>query len=388
MLRGIPCVLMRGGSSKGLCFLASDLPADSAARDRLLLAAMGSPDVRQIDGLGGGDDQSSKVMVVGPSRQRGADVEYLFAQVSVSRDLVDVTPNSGNMLAAVAPFAIERGLVQAGDPMTVVRMLDRNTAKIVEAEVRTPGGKVTYRGDFRLDGVPGTCAPIALRFVDPAGGRTGRLLPTGNAVDAIDGIAVTCIDFANPLVLVAAADLGRSGHESKQALDADAPWLARLETLRRRAASRMGLGDVAASVVPKVLMLAPPRAGGTIASRYFAPSTCHATHALTGAVGLLAACNVGGSVAARIANPQARDVGRIVIEHPGGHLEALGAIDGRDGDGLPVVSSARAVTTARPLFTGTVFVREPASSAGRGPGGQQDERPQQHIALKPGGSIR
>ena len=350
---------MRGGSSKGVFFVASDLPMDAVSRDRVLLAAMGSPDVRQIDGLGGGDDQTSKVMIVSRSPQRGIDVEYLFAQVSVSRDLVDVTPNSGNMLAGVAPFAIERGLIGADDPSTAVRILDLNTGKVVEAHVRTPGGRVAYQGEFRLDGVPGTSAPIHLRFLDPAGGRTGRLLPTGKAMDVVHGIALSCVDFANPIVMVAAAALGKSGHEGKQELDADHPWLLRLEALRRRAAILMAMGDVAGLALPKVVMLAPPRAGGTIASRYFVPSTCHSAHALTGAVAIAAACNIRGSVAAAIANPEGADLTRIVIEHPGGQMAAGCDVDGRDATGLPAISGASVTTSARPLFTGTVYVGEP-----------------------------
>ncbi len=357
MLRGIPCMLMRGGTSKGLYFLASDLPADTASRDRVLLAAMGSPDLRQIDGLGGGDDQSSKVIVVAPSARPGIDVEYLFAQVSVARDLVDSTPNSGNMLAGVAPFALERGLVRPSDPSTPVRIFDRNTGKIVEARVRTPGGRVTYHGDCAIDGVPGTSAPIDLRFVDPAGGMTGRLLPTGSALDVVDGVPVSCLDFANPVVMVRAADVGKSGHESKAELDADTAWLARLEQVRRCAARLMGLGDVAAVGLPKMVMLAPPRAGGTIASRYLAPTACHTAHALTGAVCVAAAVNVRGSLAAQLANPAAGDVGQIVIEHPSGRLEACCDVAGRTRAGLPVIASASVVTTARPLFTGDVFVR-------------------------------
>ena len=234
-------MLMRGGTSKGLYFLASDLPAQTASRDRVLLAAMGSPDLRQIDGLGGGDDQSSKVIIVEPSARPGVDVDFLFAQVSVARDLVDATPNSGNMLAGVAPFALERGVVRPAVPTTLVRIFDRNTGKIVEARVHTPGGRVAYQGSFALDGVPGTSAPIELTFIEPAGGMTGKLLPTDSALDVVDGIPVTCIDFANPIVIVAAADLGKTGHETKPVLDADAPWRARLERLRRYAARLMGL---------------------------------------------------------------------------------------------------------------------------------------------------
>ena len=356
--RGIPCVLMRGGSSKGLYFLAADLPSDVARRDRVLLATMGSPDVRQIDGLGGGDDQTSKVILVGPSQRSGIDVEYLFAQVSVSRDLVDTMPNSGNMLSGVAPFAIERGLVKPNDPSTLVRIFDLNTGRVVEAEVRTPRGKVTYQGDSQLDGVPGRGSPIFLRFIEPAGGATGKFLPTGNPLDHVDGTPISCVDFANPIVMVAASALGKTGYETKPELDADAPWLAQLETLRIRAAQQMNMGDVVGKGLPKVVVLAPARDGGTISSRYFTPEKCHTTHALTGAVCVAAACNIRRSVAAQIANPDAIDLHRVVVEHPSGQLEAQCPVDRRTADGLPVITSASVMTTARPLFTGTVFVRE------------------------------
>ena len=354
----IPCVLMRGGSSKGLYFLASDLPWHTAERDRVLLAAMGSPDLRQIDGLGGGDDQTSKVMIVAPSWRPGIDIDYLFAQVSVGRDLVDITPTSGNMLSAVAPFAIERGLVEAHDPVTVVRILDLNTGKVFEAEVQTPAGRVTYQGDYELDGVPGTAAPIMLRFLDPAGGKTGRMLPTGHPVDVIDGVRLSCVDFANPVVMMSADDLGKSGQETKQELDADRAFLDRVEQLRRKAAAAMGMGDVAGSVLPKVVMLAPPRNNGTLSSRYLAPTSCHATHALTGAACVLAACNVRDSIAYGIANAAGVDLDRIVIEHAGGKMEVRCELAGRDPGGLPHISSASVISTARPLFTGTAFVRD------------------------------
>jgi 2-methylaconitate cis-trans-isomerase PrpF len=360
MLRAIPCVLMRGGSSKGLYFSASDLPSDSAMRDRVLLAALGSPDVRQIDGLGGGDDQSSKVVIIEASQRTDIDVECLFAQVSVSREVVDRTPNSGNMLSGVGPYAIERGLVRATDPFTIVRILNRNTGRTVEARVQTPGGRVSYGGDHALDDLPGHSAPLALQFLEPAGTTTGKLLPTGNAVDVIDGVAVSCVDFAIPVVMVAASELGKTGHESKQELDADAALLTRLEQLRRSAARLMQLGDVAGKAVPKIMLLAPPRDGGTLASRYFTPSTCHSGHALTGALCLIAACNIPGTVAARIANHDGADLDRIVIEHPSGTLAVNCEVGARDEQGRPFISRASVVTTARPIFTGLAFVRESA----------------------------
>lgn len=358
MLRGIPCVLMRGGSSKGVFFLASSLPGVEALRNRALLAAMGSPDVRQIDGLGGGDDQSSKVVLVAPSQRPAIDVEYLFAQVSVSRDLVDVTPNSGNMAAGVAPFAIEQGLVAAGDAVTLVRIFNLNTGKVLLAEVQTPGGQITYKGDYQLDGVPGTSSPVILTFLDPSGGKTGEMLPTGAPLNLVDGVAVSCVDFTNPLVFVAAGDVGKSGHESKQELDADAEVRQRLEQIRRRAGLLMGMGDVAGKGLPKMALLARPRHGGQIASRYFVPETCHAAHALTGALCLAAACNIPGTIAAQIANPNADALERLVIEHPSGHVETRCSIEGRTPAGLPIISRASIVTSARPLFTGTVYIRD------------------------------
>jgi 2-methylaconitate cis-trans-isomerase PrpF len=295
-------------------------------------------------------------MIVAPSWRPGIDIDYLFAQVSVARDLVDSTPTSGNMLSAVAPFAIERGLVTARDPVTNVRILDLNTGKVFEAEVQTPGGRVAYQGTFELDGVPGTAAPILLRFLDPSGGKTGRLLPTGHATDVVDGVRVSCVDFSNPVVMMSAKELGKSGHETKQELDADRPFLERVEDLRRGAALLMGMGDVTGTVLPKVVMLASPRSGGSLASRYLAPNSCHATHALTGAACVLAACNINGSIAAEIANPTGGDVDRIVIEHPGGKMEVRCQLTGRGADNLPEVGSASVVTTARPLFTGTAYV--------------------------------
>lgn len=354
----IPCVLMRGGSSKGLFFLAKDLPAAPAARDRVLLAAMGSPDIRQIDGMGGGNAHSSKVVIVGPSSQPDADVEYLFAQVSVARDLVDVLPNSGNMLAGVAPFAIEGGLVKAGSPVTKVRILNTNSQKVVEATVQTPGGQVAYSGSFQLDGVPGTSAPIALQFFDPTGTRTGRLLPTGAARDLICGVPATCIDFAIPTVFVHAASLGKSGHESKQALDGDADFLRRLEELRAEAARRMGLSDAPELGIPKIAIIAPPKNGGTIASRYFLPANCHPVFAATGAMALAAACHTPDTVAEEIAVLDQNAPHRIVIEHPSGKMncDVVSAPD--PWTGTPKLVGAALLTSARPLMVGEVFIAD------------------------------
>lgn len=354
----IPCVLMRGGSSKGLFFSAKDLPADPVARNRMLLAAMGSPDARQIDGMGGGNDHSSKVVIVSPSSQKDADVEYLFAQVSVARDLVDVLPNSGNMLAGVAPFAIEQGLVKATSPVTKVRILNTNSQKVVEATVQTPGGKVSYGGSFELDGVPGKCAPIALQFFDPTGTKTGRLLPTGSPRDVIFGMPVTCIDFAIPIVLVKAESLGKTGYESKQELDSDPVFLKRLEEVRSAGARLMGLADAPGLGIPKIAIIAPPRDGATIASRYFFSLNCHPVFAATGAMALAAACHTPDTIAEEVAELDQNESHRIVIEHPSGKMSCNIVSAADPWTGIPKLVGAALLTSARPLLAGDVFVAD------------------------------
>ncbi|OWW20422.1 4-oxalomesaconate tautomerase [Noviherbaspirillum denitrificans] len=352
----IPCVVMRGGTSKGPFFLASDLPADERARDQVLLSIMGSPDRRQIDGLGGGDSLTSKVAIVSPSRRPGIDVEYLFAQVGVDSNVVDTSPNCGNMLAGVAPFAIEKGLVKTASPVTTVRIFNVNTGKVVEAVVSTPGGRITYDGDVQIDGVPGKGAGIVLNFLDAAGAKTGKLLPTGNAIDMIDGVPVSCVDYSTPIVFLAAHAVGKTGHETKQELDKDYALLNRLETIRRQAARKMGMGDVSGKVLPKIVLLAPPAANGTITSRYFVPWNCHAAHAVTGALCVAAACHIPGSVASGISRMNASDPGAVVIEHPSGKIEAKVNMRNSDSQDMPVIESAGIVRTARLLISGVVYV--------------------------------
>lgn len=356
MLTPIPCLLMRGGTSKGPFFLADDLPADPETRNAVLLSVMGSPDLRQIDGIGGGDSLTSKVAIVSRSQRPGIDVDYLFAQVSVSQRAVDTNPNCGNMLSGVGPFAIEQGLVPATDPVTPVRIFNVNTGKVIEALVPTPSGEVTYEGEVHIDGVPGAAAGIVLNFLDAAGAKTGKLLPTGQALDIVDGIAVSCVDFSTPIVLVAAADLGISGHESKAELDANAALLARLEAVRQAAARRMGLGDVSASVLPKIAVLAAPARDGSISSRYFTPWACHAAHAVTGALCVAAACLIPGSVASRLVRSRADQPDRIAIEHPSGQLETQVDLQAAPAGEPPVIRRVGIVRTARPLFSGQVLI--------------------------------
>jgi 4-oxalomesaconate tautomerase len=263
------------------------------------------------------------------------------------------------MLAAVGPFAIERGLLNASPRETVLRIFNRNTGKIVEAIVQTPGGKVTYAGDTAIDGVPGRGAPVVLSFLDGAGAKTGALLPTGRAIDVVDGVDVSCVDFASPLVLIAAAALGKSGHESKATLNADRQLFQRVEMIRLEASRRMGLGDATGTVLPKVALLAPPARGGTISSRYLTPWTCHAAHAVTGALCVAAACRVPGSVADQVA-AGGRDM--IVIEHPAGKIETRIEVASSTASDAPTIVRAGVVRTARLLLAGRVFVTLPATA--------------------------
>lgn len=345
----ISCALMRGGTSRGPVFLASDLPSDIAERDAALIAAMGSGHDLQVDGLGGGNPLTSKVAIVGPATKPGADVDYLFAQVKVSERSVDTSPNCGNMLATVGPFAIERGLVAASNGVTLVRIHNVNTGKIIEARIDTPGGKVRYDGETHIDGVPGTAAPIRLAFLNAAGAKTGKLMPSGQAGEAIDGIPVSLIDAAMPLVIIDAAAMGKTGHEAPAELDADQRFMRWLEVIRREAGRRMGLGDVSRLVIPKPVLIAPARNGGTFCARYFMPHACHKALAVTGAVGLATAAATPGTLAAAlVASPG--PLRRVVIEHPSGRLEL--AID--DGvDGAPVVSVIR---TARMILDGALHL--------------------------------
>ena len=321
---------------------------------RLLLAAMGSPDVRQIDGIGGAATPTSKVCMVSESDHPEADVDYLFAQVSVDRDFVDYGPTCGNMLSGIGPFAIEQGLVPVQDGETNVRIHAVNTGALIEAVVRTPGRRVEYDGDWAIDGVPGTAAAILLNFMDIVGGATGKLLPTGHVRDDIEGVAVTCIDVAMPMVIATAQSMGKTGYETKRELDADAGFLARLESIRRVAGARMGLGDVTGRVVPKFAILAPPRHGGSVTSRYFVPNVCHAAHAVTGAICVASCALVEGSIADGLAKVGGAAEETVTIEHPSGKIQ----VAVRHDPSRPQLHLERAgvVRTARRLFAGEVYV--------------------------------
>lgn len=349
--RLIPCLQMRGGTSKAACFLASDLPTDSALRDRVLLAVMGSPDVRQIDGIGGADPLTSKVAIISPSTHAGADVDYLFAQVNVDKAVVDYGQNCGNILAAVAPFAIETGLVAIQGPVSRVRIFMVNTGQIAEAQLPTPDGAVEYEGDTRIDGVPGFGAEQILTFADIAGSSCGALLPTGQACDRFDGIDVTCIDNGMPVVVLRAADLKRSGLETREQLDNDSELKIRLESIRLQAGLRMNLGDVSQRTVPKMTLIAEPTQGGTLTTRTFIPHRCHASIGVLGAVSVATACLIPSSVAKGLAQPTGDGKQRIMVEHPSGEFSVMLQ---RDVDGNIIRSGL--IRTARLLFKGWVAV--------------------------------
>jgi len=355
--RAIPCVLMRGGTSRGPYFLSSDLPADSAARDEILLDVMGSGHELQVDGIGGGHPLTSKVAIVGASRVPGADVDYLFAQVNVRERFVDTSPNCGNLLAGVGPFALEAGLVAPSDGISTVRIYNVNTKKLIEARIQTPGGRVIYDGNTAIDGVPGTAAPIHLAFLNAAGAKTGQLLPTGSARDIIAGIEVSCVDAAMPIVACRAVDMGKTGYEPPAELNADLDFMRRLEALRREAGLRMGLGDVSRLVIPKPVLVARARGGGSLAGRYFMPHACHNAFATTGAVAVGTAAVTPRTVIADTAGTPNLPTD-IVIEHPSGTMQVH--LERRAGEPAPV---AYLVRTARRLFEGRVLVRTPASGS-------------------------
>ncbi|MDE3239480.1 MAG: 4-oxalomesaconate tautomerase [Paracoccaceae bacterium] len=345
---GIRCLWMRGGTSKGAYFLAEDLPGEEGARNDLLLRVMGSPDPRQIDGIGGADPLTSKVAVLSRSARADADVDYLFLQVFVDQAVVSGAQGCGNILAGVGPAAIERGLVAVAGDVTAVRIHMVNTGEVAVAQVQTPGGRVRYDGTARIDGVPGTAAPVPLMFRDIAGSMCGALLPTGNAVDRIDGVACTLIDNGMPIVVMKASDFGIAGTEAREEMEANAPLRARVEAIRRKAGPMMGLGDVADKSVPKMTLVSAPVAGGAINTRSFIPHRCHATIGVFAAVSVATACTLPGTPAAELA--VLPEDGRFRIEHPTGAAEVLVE---RDATGR--VTGAGTLRTARKLFDGQVF---------------------------------
>lgn len=344
---------MRGGTSKGAYFLASDMPEDEAVRNNFLLRVMGSPDERQIDGMGGTDPLTSKVAVIKKSDRDDADVEYLFLQVFVDQPIVTDAQNCGNILAGVGPFAIERGLVDAVEGETVVRIFMVNTGQVATARVLVENGEVIYEGDARIDGVPGFSAPVPITFNDTAGSSCGALLPTGNIVDVIDGVEVTCIDNGMPVVVMRASDMGITGTETREELEANEELKAKLESIRLQVGPMMNLGDVTEKSVPKMTMVSPATHGGALSTRTFIPHRCHASIGVLGAVSVATAAVLEGSPAQSVA--VVKDAARMTldVEHPIGAMTVI--LDKADNG---EIESAAILRTARKLFDGQVFAHK------------------------------
>lgn len=358
MINSIPCMIMRGGTSRGPFLRMSDLPSGQDAQAEILLSLMGSGHALQIDGIGGGDPLTSKIAIVERSSHADADVDYLFAQVDVFKRRVDFTPNCGNMLSAVGPYAIETGLVEPQDGKTVVRVRNLNTQRLIECHVPTPSRQVCYEGDTSISGVPGSAAGIQLSFLDIIGAKTGALLPTGKACDAIQGVDVTCLDAATPIIMLDAADLGLNGDESPAELDADRALLERLESIRREAGRRMGLGDVSQSVLPKPVLVSAPRdSASTLCTRYFVPHRCHKAIAVTGAIAVASAVSVPGTIAHRIAVESGRvaegeRLAQVRLEHPSGFIDL--DVEHRQ-DNACDIARVSLIRTARKIMSGTIF---------------------------------
>ena len=351
----IPCSVVRGGTSKGLYFRAEHLPSDLTTRDAVLLAAMGSPDEREIDGMGGGHPLTSKVAVVRPSERPDADVDYLFLQVWPDRAEVSDNQNCGNLLAGVGPFAIEEGMLHANDGVTEVRIWMQNTQSLAVARVQTPHGQVRYDGNARIDGVPGSSAPVPIEFLDIAGSTCGALLPTGHPVDVVDGVRVTCVDNGMPVVCLDASDLGLTGYESPAEIEANTAVCERVERIRLAVGPLMNLGDVTNKTVPKMSLLAPAQRGGTISTRTFIPRRVHEAIGVFGAVSVATACLIPGSVATAVAGPLIdTGVTTLDIEHPTGYFSV--SMDVSPSDGGVLINSSSLLRTARLLMRGEVYI--------------------------------
>jgi 4-oxalomesaconate tautomerase len=352
----IPCVLMRGGTSKGPFFKASDLPDDPVLRDQVLIAAMGSPDARQIDGVGGANPLTSKVAIVKRSERNGVDLDYLFVQVVVDEPRVSIKQNCGNMLAGVGAFAVQEGMIEARGDETTLTVFMENSGSLADVTFATPGGQPEYDGDARIDGVPGTASPVMTNFRGTEGSTCGALLPTGNLLDTVNGIEVTCIDNGMPCVIFEASAVGRTGYESRDDLNADAELKKIVEALRLEVGPMMNLQDVGSLTVPKMTLVAPPRNGGSITTRSFIPHDCHAAIGVFAAVSVATACIMEGSTASRVATIPDGERKMFSMEHPAGEMSVEMEFEGSAE--APVIKRAALLRTARRLFEGQILVSD------------------------------
>ncbi len=347
-------MVMRGGSSKGLFFLADDLPS-GAERDEILMQVMGTPDARQIDGMGGAHPLTSKVAIVEPCTHGSADVDYLFLQLGVREAFVTDRQNCGNLLAGIGPFAVERSLLRPENGIVGVRVHMLNTDGIAKATFEVKEGKPVYDGTTAISGVPGTAAAIRIEFEGISGGSTGSLLPTGNVVDDVLGVPATLIDNGMPVVVMQADDLGISGYESCDELESHTSLRERLEKIRLEAGPMMNLGDVAKTTIPKLTMVAPPAHDGDLCTRTFIPHRCHQAIGVLGAVSVATAALMPGSPASGVLR-EGRDSDVVTLEHPSGTFDALVSIT-IDEAGEPSVERSGIVRTARKLMDGLVYPR-------------------------------
>ena len=355
--KSIPTVYMRGGTSKGLIFNKKDLPSDKRKLTKYLLAAMGSPDTRQINGMGGATSVTSKVCIISKSQEIGVDIDYFFAQVVVDQALVDYGPTCGNMLSAVGPYSIEQGLIEAETDNTKIIIRAVNTGSIIEATIPTPNKKILYSGNYKVAGVPGEGAAILLKFKNLVGGVTGKLLPATKTIITINDIEVTCLDVSMPMVMANAIDFGIKGNETSLQLNSNESLLKKIEKIRLLAALKMGMGDVSGKVLPKVALLSQPLNGGSITSRYFTPNTCHETHAATGTNCIAAACLIPGTIASKISNIKANGEDRILVEHPLGTIDCIVETSKTEQTtSNDYIISCGVYRTARKIMDGKIYI--------------------------------
>lgn len=348
----IPYMQIRGGSSKGIFFNKKDLPEDIKLRDEIILSIVGR-DLRQIDGLGGANPLTSKVAIINKSEKEDCDVDYLFVQVVVGENRVDCSPNCGNILSGVGIFAIESKMVNTTDDTTAIKVNMLNSNNICELIMQTPNGKLTYVGDAKIDGVPGTSSPIICNYMDVAGSVCGSLFPTGNKKDVVDGVEITCIDNGMPVVLINASELGKTGYETCEELSNDQLFRSKLESIRLQAGPLMNLGDVTKKVVPKMTIVSKAKNGGNINTRTFIPHVCHSSIGVLGAVSVASACLYEDCITSKVFENNNKSNRIISVEHPSGEFSVELTCEELNDE--LVIKKAGLLRTARLISKGEAY---------------------------------